>query len=78
MSLDWEKIGPVRSCSYKGRLAELWFDAKNWNLAIQTLTRIVPDERWDASISWPKRISPVIKDAVLKAEEILSAEWELI
>jgi hypothetical protein len=66
-----------RSCWHNGRTAELWIDGKNWNLCIQSLTRIQPDERWDAAVLWPTKNCPFVDQAILKAEEILAAEWQL-
>ena len=66
-----------RRCSYKDREADLWADSKNWNLCIQTLTRISPKESYDVSVGWSKRMGPLLEEAILKAEEILRAEWQL-
>jgi hypothetical protein len=80
LGLRWERSPDTtasRSCSHKGRTAELWIDGKSWNLCIQTLTRIQPDERWDASVRWSIKDCPLLDQAILKAEEILAAEWQL-
>jgi hypothetical protein len=46
-------------------------------LCIQSLTRIQPDERWDAAVRWPTKDCPFIEQAIRKAEEILAAEWQI-
>jgi hypothetical protein len=80
LRLHWERSAETavgQSCSHNGRLAELWIDGKNWNLCIQSLTRIQPNERWDASVRWSIKDCPLVDQAILKAEEILTAEWQL-
>ena len=76
--ISWEtgECSSSRRCSYRGRAADLWSDGKNWNLSIQTITRITK-ERYDVSIGWSKRMCPFLEEAILTAEEILRLEWEL-
>ncbi len=80
LRLRWERSPDTaagQSCSHNGRTAELWIDGKSWNLCIQSLTRIQPDERWDAAVQWSTKDCPFIEQAIRKAEEILAAEWQL-
>jgi len=68
LRLYWERSPDTaagRSCSHNGRIAELWIDGKSWNLCIQSLTRIQPDERWDELIDAVNSLRPLASEALL-------------